>query len=101
MTQITNNTLSLSGNIWNILDANELQTEVLSRELNISINLAKLLYLRNISLKDANLFLNLISGINTEEFELNKDSLVSMNLLAFDLSIFELDGDKFNSTTIG
>lgn len=58
MNQTTNNTLSLNGNIWNILDANELQIEVLSRELKISTNLAKLLFLRNITLKEAPHFLN-------------------------------------------
>ena len=58
MTQEKNTSLSINGNIWNILEVNERQTEILCQNLRISPHLAKLLNLRNITEAEANNFLN-------------------------------------------
>jgi len=50
--------LSLGGNVWNLADINERQAELLCKHLGISVNLAKLLILRNISEQQVPLFLN-------------------------------------------
>ncbi len=53
-----NNLVSINGNIWNILEANERQTEIICQNLQLSPYLAKLLNLRNISLPEIPNFLN-------------------------------------------
>lgn len=50
--------LSCGGEIWNIAQADERQTETLCRSLGISPNLAKLLVLRGVSKEEAENFLN-------------------------------------------
>lgn len=51
-------TLSLGGNIWNLADINERQAELMCQHFNISVNLAKLLILRNIGEEQVPYFLN-------------------------------------------
>lgn len=51
-------TLSLGGNIWNLADINERQAELMCQHFNISVNLAKLLMLRNIGEEQVPYFLN-------------------------------------------
>lgn len=50
--------LSLSGNVWNLAEVNERQTELLCLHTGISPHLAKLLLLRNISEASVPAFLN-------------------------------------------
>ena len=58
MTETKNDTLSLGGNIWNLADIDERQAELMCQHLGISVNLAKLLLLRNITEPQVKNFLN-------------------------------------------
>lgn len=49
MTETSTDTLSLSGNVWNLADIDERQAELMCQHLGISVNLAKLLLLRNVT----------------------------------------------------
>ena len=49
MTETKNDTLSLGGNVWNLADVDERQAELMCQHLGISVNLAKLLLLRNVT----------------------------------------------------
>lgn len=57
MNNQTNTALSMSGKKWNILQADEFNTEHLSQNLGISVNLAKLLSLRGHTIHTAPMFL--------------------------------------------
>ena len=50
--------ISINKNIWNILKTDEFSIETLCRNLGISVNLAKLLNIRNVSYSEASNFLN-------------------------------------------
>jgi len=58
MIENTAEALSLNGNIWNLAEVNDRQVESMCRNSGISINLAKLLLLRNISEPQVPYFLN-------------------------------------------
>lgn len=58
MTEMVKPTLSIGGNIWNIAQTDERQTELLCRQIGISTNLAKLLLLRGLNAQSAPFFLN-------------------------------------------
>lgn len=49
MTETSTDTLSLSGNVWKLADIDERQAELMCQHLGISVNLAKLLLLRNVT----------------------------------------------------
>ncbi len=50
--------LSLGGNIWQISPSDDRQTELLCRQLGLSVHLAKLLLLRGLTIENIPLFLN-------------------------------------------
>lgn len=50
--------LSLGGNVWKLVDIDERQVELLCQHLGISVNLARLLILRNITEQQVPFFLN-------------------------------------------
>ncbi|MCM1322761.1 MAG: single-stranded-DNA-specific exonuclease RecJ [Acetobacter sp.] len=50
--------LSIGGNVWKIIQTDERQTEILCRQLGISVHLAKLLLLRGLNTENSSLFLN-------------------------------------------
>lgn len=58
MIEAENQELSLGGNIWNIADTDERETERMCRQLGLSPNLSKLLLLRGIDTTTAPYFLN-------------------------------------------
>lgn len=58
MIEAENQELSLGGNIWNIADTDERETERMCRQLGLSPNLSKLLLLRGINTTSAPYFLN-------------------------------------------
>lgn len=58
MTDSVQHQLSIGGNIWQISAADDRQTELLCRKLNISVHLARLLLLRGLSAENIPLFLN-------------------------------------------
>lgn len=58
MIEAENQELSLGGNIWNIADTDERETERMCRQLGLSLNLSKLLLLRGIDTSSAAYFLN-------------------------------------------
>lgn len=58
MNHTENKNLSIGGNVWNIAQTDERQTETLCRQLGISVHLAKLLLLRGLTTDNIPLFLN-------------------------------------------
>lgn len=58
MQETTSQTLSINGNIWNILAPDERQTEQTCRQLGLSLNLTKLLLLRGLTPQSIPLFLS-------------------------------------------
>ncbi len=58
MTETENQELSIGGNIWQIADTDERETELMCRKLGLSPNLSKLLLLRGINTDTAPYFLN-------------------------------------------
>jgi single-stranded-DNA-specific exonuclease len=57
MEETINTSLSINGNIWNILETNDRQTEILSQNLGISLHLAHMLNIRKINPDDIANFL--------------------------------------------
>lgn len=58
MNKQENPNLSIGGNVWHIAQTDERQTEMLCRQLGISVHLAKLLLLRGLNADNIPLFLN-------------------------------------------
>ena len=57
MQDTPNTSLSINGNIWNIIETNDRQTEILSQNLGISLHLAHMLNIRKINQEDVANFL--------------------------------------------
>ena len=58
MEETINTSLSINKNIWNIIETDERQTEILSQNLGISLNLAHMLNIRKIKQEDITNFLS-------------------------------------------